>query len=107
MNSSRDVNEKLRTLLRQAHREKEAVDVEDLPTESLMRRIREAGPFPGASLFLEIFEPFVWRLAPVLCLFILVLTVLLFTLDFTSGHDPFQLFMNGKEEITLAQLFEF
>jgi len=107
MNSSRDVDDKLRSLLRQAYLEKEETDVGDLSLNDLMLHVREAGPIEGVPPFLEMFEPFVWRLAPVICLFVLVLTALLLTLDITSGHDLFQMFMNGKEEITLAQLFEF
>ena len=107
MNSTRSDNEKLRSILRQAYWKKEEIDVGDLSLESLMRCIRKASPIQVLPPFLEMFEPLLWKLAPGLCLFILVLTVLLLTLDFTSGHDLFQLFMNGKEETTLAQLFEF
>ena len=106
MNSQKDENEKLRRILRQAHQGKENIEV-DLCPEDLMRRIREAGPVQAMPSFFDVFGPLVWRLAPVVCLLILVLIGVLSTLNFSAGDDLLQMFMNGKEEITLAQLFEF
>ena len=107
MYSARINNEKLKNILRHAYRTREEIDAGDLSLDDLMRRIRQAGSIQMLPLFLEMFEPIVWKLAPVACLFIFALTALLLTLDFTSAHDLFEMFMDGKEEITLAQLFEF
>jgi len=35
------------------------------------------------------------------------LTLLLSSMNFTSGHDAIQLLMNGTEELTLVQFLEF
>ena len=106
MDSQKEENEKVRRILRQAHQGKESIEV-DLCPEDLMRRIREAGPVQAIPSFFDLFEPFVWRLAPVVCLLILSLIGVLSTLNFSGGDDLLQMFMDGKEEITLAQLFEF
>ena len=97
-------HEKLKRILTQAYQEKEKIEVGDLWPEGIMRRIREFGAIQPTPGFLEMFEPFVWRLAPVVSLLILGLIVVLLALDFTSGYDVFQLLMNGKEELTLAQM---
>jgi hypothetical protein len=70
-----------------------------------MQRIRKLGAIQPTPTFPEMFEPFVWRLAPVVSLLIVGLIVVLLAIDFTPGHDVFQLLMNGREELTLAQLF--
>jgi len=98
--------EKLWAILRQAYQEKEKLEVGHLWTEGIMCHIRELGSTVPRPRFWEMFEPFIWRLAPVVCVLILILTVVLIAFDLTSGYDPFQIFMNGKEELTLAQLFE-
>ena len=107
MNSARINNEKLKNILRHAYRKKEEIGAGDLSFEDLMRHIRQAGPIQMLPPFFEMFEPLVWKLPSVACLFILAFTALLLTLDFTSAHNLFEIFMNGKDEITLAQLFEF
>ena len=106
MSLSKDQSEKMRAILTQAYREKEKIEVGDLWTEGIMQRIRAFGAEPRQH-FLEIFGAFVWRLVPVVCILILTLTVVLIAFDFSSGVDAFQVFANGKEELTLAQLFEF
>lgn len=105
MRSQKDEHEKLKGILRQAYWEKEKIEVADLWTEDLMCRIRELGEITPAPRFLEMFEPFVWRLVPVVCVLLFVLIGVFLTLDFTSGNDLFHIFMNGNEELTLVQVF--
>ena len=66
----------------------------------------DLGPIEAQPSFLLMFERLVWRLAPVTCLLILGLTLLLSSMNFTSGHDAIQLLMNGTEELTLVQFLE-
>ena len=106
MNSLKQNHEKLRVLLRQAYQERVKPEVGGLWIEGIMCRIRELGTTMPVPHFWEMFEPFIWRLAPFVCILILTLAVVLITFHLTIGYDPFQVFMNGKEEITLAQLFE-
>jgi hypothetical protein len=105
MTPIKDKEEALREILRQAYLEKENVEVGDRWQEEAMRRIRELGAIEAASSSLVMFEQFVWRLAPLTCLLILGLAVLLSSLDFISGYDIIQLLMDGTEELTLNQFF--
>ena len=102
---AKDERERLTRILKQAYQEKEKVEVGDLRPEDIMRCIREVSEIQPAPRFLEMFEPFLWRLAPVVCLLILALAAMLLALDVTSGYDVFEILMNGKGELTLAQMF--
>jgi len=98
-------DEALRQVLRRAYQEREKGEVTDQWQEEVMRRIRELGEIQASPSFLAMFEQLVWRLAPVTCLLILGLTLLLSSFDFISGYDVIQLLMNSTEEITLNQFF--
>jgi hypothetical protein len=104
MSFSKEEQEKLKGILRQAYRGKENLEMGDLWPDSLMHRIREFATIQSAPRFLTMFEQIVWQLAPVISLLILALTGVLLVLDLAPGSDVFQLLMNGKEEITLSQM---
>lgn len=105
MTTIKDEHDELREILRRAYRDKENVEVGDQWQEEVMRRIRDLGEIEERPSPLVMFEQFVWRLAPLTCLLIIALTVLLSTFDFTSGDDVMQLLMNSTEEITFNQFF--
>jgi len=105
MSPNKDEHEALREILRQAYQERENVEVGDHWQEEVMHRIRELGEIEARPSSLVMFEQLVWRLAPVTCLLILGLTLLLSSFDFISGYDVIQLLMNSTEEITLNQFF--
>jgi hypothetical protein len=104
MSFSKQEQEKLKSIMRQAYQEKENLEIGDLGQDDLMLRIWEFGAIQSAPRFLTMFEQIVWQLAPVISLLILALTGVLLVLDLTPGYDVFQLLMNGKEEITLSQM---
>jgi len=95
----------LREILRRAYQERENVEVGGQWQEKVMRRIRELSEIQARPSSLEMFEQLVWRLAPVTCLLILGLTLLLSSFDFISGYEVIQLLINSTEEITLNQFF--
>jgi hypothetical protein len=105
MTPIKDEQKVLREILRQAYLEKENVEVGDRWQEEAMRRIRELGAIEAAPSSLVMFEQLLWRLAPLTCLLILGLAVLLSSFDFISGYDIIQLLMDGTEELTLNQFF--
>jgi hypothetical protein len=105
MTPIKDEHQALREILRRAYQERENVEVGDQWQEEVMRRIRELGEIEARPSSLVMFEQLVWRLAPVTCLLILGLTLLLSSVDFISGYDVIQLLMNSTEEITLNQFF--
>jgi len=103
MSFSKQEQEKLKSVLRQAYRDKENLEIGVLRQEDFRDRLRGIGTIQPIPQFLTMFAQFVWQLAPVISLLILALTGVLLALDLTSGYDVFQLLMNGKEEFTLSQ----
>ena len=104
------VGEMLRDIFRRAHEERENLKVEDIDKQAIMDQIRKRGrlSFQTAS-FSENFERFVWRLAPSICLSILLLIVLtsIFpAFDFLERNGRYQLFEGESEELRLEHLFE-
>jgi hypothetical protein len=98
--------EALLEILRQAHQEKQKVEIGNQWQQELMDRIREFGPIEMKSSFLVMFEHLVWRLVPATCVLILGLTLLLSAVNLIPGNDALQLLMNGAEEHTLVQFLE-
>jgi len=101
--------EKLKTILRQAYREKENLEVADLSREEIMQRVLQMGAPVPSPRFLPLFGEWVWRLTPVTCLFILLLLALIAAIpvfDLSSPQDVFQQLANEKEELTWVQMFE-
>jgi hypothetical protein len=105
MTPRKDEHEALREILRRAYKERENVEVGDQWQEEVMRRIGELGEIKARPSSLAMFEQLVWRLAPVTCLLILGLTLLLSSFDFISNDDVMQLLINNTDEITLNQFF--
>ena len=106
MTSSKHEPEALRKILRRAHQEKENVEIGDRWQQEVMGRIRTMGPIEAKASFLLMFEQLVWRCAPVTCLLILGLTMLLSSVSYAPEDEAVQLLMNGTEELTLVQFLE-
>lgn len=105
MKFSKQEQEKLKSILRQAYQEKEKPRIDELWQGDLMHRIWGLAKMQSPPRFLTVFEKFVWKLAPVISLLILALTGVLLVLDLASGYDVFQFLLNGKEEFSLSQMF--
>ncbi len=95
----------LEEMLKRAYRTKENAEIGTRWETNLMARIREVGPLRPRALFLPDFEHFVWRLAPVFCVLVIVAIALFIGTEIVSWEDPVQFFVSGAEESTLAQLF--
>ena len=106
MTSDKHEQEALIEILRQAHREKQNLEIGDQWQQKVMDRIREFGPIETKPSFLVMFQQLVWRLVPATCVLILGLTLLLSSVSFLPGNDAFQLLMNGTEEVTFVQFLE-
>jgi hypothetical protein len=106
MTASKHEQEALREILRRAHQQKEKVELSGQWRQEVMGRIRTVGPVEEKPSFLSMFEQLVWRFAPVACLLILGLTLLLSSVSFTPEDEAVRLLMNGTEELTLVQFLE-
>jgi hypothetical protein len=105
MNLTRQDDERLRRILRQAYLDKEKLEVGDQWRDDVMRRIRgieQIRPEPG---FLVLFSEFAWRFAPVISLLILALTIFLIGSALPSGYGALEFITDGIEELTFIDLF--
>ena len=108
MSLSKRQLEKLRTILRQAYREKEDVGSDEFSPADVMDRIRKVRCEPMVLRISCMFARTLWRLAPVVCLLILLMAVMIRIFppfDFSSDNETFQSLADEREELTLPELF--
>ena len=67
----------VKEILTGAYHEKEKIEVGDSWLVRVMGHIRDLGPLDTKRNSFELFEQYLWRFSPVLCLLILVLAVFL------------------------------
>jgi hypothetical protein len=98
---------RIRKVLAAAYREKEKAVVGDLWQTRVMGHIRSLGPLYPATSYLEFFERFVWRLAPVACALILILAAIFMQMDFISEYEMAKIFFDDPADISLFQQTRF
>jgi hypothetical protein len=94
---------KIKKALAAAYREKEKAAVGELWQTRVMGRIRRLGPLYPATSYLEFFERFLWRLAPVACVLILILAAIFIHMDFISEYEMAKIFFDDPADISLFQ----
>ena len=105
MRSRISENKALKKALREAHLAKAEGENGTGWQSQVMRRIRQIGPLRSAGGFWPAFEALVWRLAPVSCLLLIVLTLLFMNVDFADGNEYLGAVMVDFEPPTLVELF--
>ena len=97
---------KLQRALTAAYHEKGKPEVHDLWQIRVMRRVRSLGPLNSKTNYLELLEGFMWRFAPVACLLIVVLAIVLANLDFVSDYEIAKAFMEDPLDFSLFQFLQ-
>jgi hypothetical protein len=106
MGSMKEKQKKLKKTLTAAYYEKEKAAVNGLWQIRVMSRVRSLGPLNAKTSYLEFFESFVWKFAPVACLLILVLAIILTKLDFVSEYEIAKAFMEDSLDFSLFQFLQ-
>lgn len=106
MGSMKKDQEKLKKTLTAAYYEKERASVNERWQIRVMSHVRSLGPLNAKTSYLEFFEGFVWRFAPVACLLILVLAIILTKLDFVSEYEIAKAFMEDPLDFSLFQFLQ-
>jgi hypothetical protein len=96
---------KLKELLMRAYHEKEKPEVDEFWQMRVMSHIRSLGPMSSRKRYFMLFEQSVWRLAPVICLLILVLAAFLIKLDLMPDYEMARLFIDDPVEFIFVQWF--
>lgn len=95
---------KLRKAFTAAYREKEKAEVGELWQTRVMDHIRSLSSLCPVTSYLELFERFVWRLAPIACVLVLVLGAALVKLDFVSDYEIAKMFIEDPADWSLLAI---
>jgi len=94
---------KIRRVLAAAYREKENAVVGELWQNRVMSHIRSLGPLSPAASYLEFFERFLWRLAPIAGALILILAAIFMQMDFISEYEMAKILFDDPADFSLFQ----
>ena len=106
MRSRVSENESLKTALREAYSAKGRGETGEEWPSQVMRRVRQIGPLSPAAGFWPAFESMVWRLAPVSCALVLVLTFFFMNLELDVDSDYLGTMAAEMEKPSLVELFD-
>ena len=97
--------DKVLSVFKDVHHEKEKLHVSDDWQANAMRLIRnDAGEY-FRPVFFDIFQQFVWKLAPVSCLLVLLLGLLVSQTDFLSDYEMAKIFINDPSDLSFISLY--
>ncbi len=99
-------NESLKKAFREAYSAKSGGETGQEWQSQAMKRIRQIGPLRPAPDFWPAFETLVWRLTPVSCVLVLVLTFILVNMDFDADSDYLGTMAAEMEQPSLVELFD-
>jgi hypothetical protein len=105
MRSRISENEFLKKAFQEVYFTKERDEPEEGWQFQVMRRVRHDGSLKPATGFWPSFEHLVWRLAPVCCLLVIVLGVLVVNMDLGRGDDYLGTVTADMEKPTLSELY--
>lgn len=105
MRSVQNDDGKLRDILTSVYRGREDVDVDDLWHERVMNHIRQIDIRNVREDFSSLFEWYIWRLVPLVCLLILVIVVSMLTLDLTPEYEMTKALINDPVDYIVGQFW--
>lgn len=103
-NINKDHLAKLREILSAAHHEKGKAQVGETWRVRTMGHIMDLGPFFPEMGYFELFNRFLWKLAPVTCGLAVALAVTLSRMDIFSGYELARLFINRPADFILLAM---
>lgn len=96
---------KLRRALASAYRDKEDAEVDDLWQVRVMGHIRSLSPSYSMTSYLELFQRFIWQLAPVAFVLVLLLGIVVSKVDFISDYEIVKMFIDDPADFSLLALY--
>lgn len=103
--SNQDMN-KVNKVLSAAYHEKENIEVDELWSARVMDRIQSLGSQYTNMDYVGFFQQFVWKIAPVACVLVLLLGVALAQIDFVSDYELTKMFIEDPTELSLMTLVD-
>lgn len=83
-------------------RERDRNQYDGLSQTKVMSRIHSLGPLASKDSDLEVFGQFLWRVAPIACILILILTVVFTQIRFISDNEIAKVFMEDPSNFGLT-----
>lgn len=105
MNSMQERGAKLREALMTAYQNRGVMGLDDLWQAKVMAHIRSLGSIDYQMDFSVIFNRFLWRLTPVVCLLIVILTAVLINFDFTPEYELTRSYITDTVQFVAGQLW--
>jgi len=90
-------------LIKQAYGRRKPAPLDDQWQTKVMHSILTRGPLRARTGFFDVFGHVVWRLAPVSCVLIAVLTACTFYLDVLPDYEMASIFLEHPVEFTLME----
>lgn len=97
--------DKVLSVFKEVHQEKEKFHVSDNWQASAMKLIRNDAGADYQPDFFEIFQKFVWRLAPVSCILLILLGFLMSQSDILSDYELVKMFINDPSDLSFLSLY--
>ncbi len=101
--------QKIEDTLAAAYHEKDSTDLSELADNmwqmKVMSHIRQIGPLKTESGYLELFEPLVWRFAPVACFLIIILAACLYNIDVSTEYEIAATYVDDPVGYAFVQAF--
>ena len=95
----------LQQAFKEAYHQRDAAYVEPGWERQVMRQVRELGPLNQGRGWIDLIEGCFWKLAPVACILILVLSVaLILQFDFISEAEMAKTFFEGSVDYSFLQM---
>lgn len=95
---------KLLKIFAATYRNKEGAEVGDPWQTRVMGRIHDLDPLQLKIHFMEVFQRFVWRLAPVAIILVLLLGAAITQLDMVSDYAVAEMFMEDPADFSLLAM---
>ena len=89
-----------------AHREKEGIHIRESLKTDVMNLVRNEINDDDRVGFFDLFQQFLWKLAPVTCVLALLLGILLSRIDVVSDSEFVRLFINNPSDMSLLSLYD-
>jgi hypothetical protein len=88
-----------------AHYAREKAEVSDIWWKAgVMGHIRNLTPFYSEAGYLEFFQQFLWRLAPVACVLAVALTFTIVKMDFFPDYELAKIFVSDPKDFMLLAM---
>jgi hypothetical protein len=95
---------KIREALARTYQEKEKGVMHNLQVAGVMSHVRRLGLPQTRAGYVDFFEPFVWKLAPVACALVLILAAVVFQTDFLADYEMAKVLMEDPLESSMVQI---